>query len=173
MRNAYSRSCISIAAIVLVAALVSPNSSLAAGGALSDKMGAFNYFISGSWKCSTKVPAVARRPARTQQGTNVFDATPGNTLHSRVSAAGYSRDRYYGYNSHTKLYWTASVDNQGTYGYATSTDGVTYTGSSSFGGMNVNVKIRNTLVKTNPNQYTSEEVLLGGPKMVVDTVCTR
>jgi hypothetical protein len=173
MRNADSCSRISVGAIVFVAALVFPNPSPAATGPLAGKMDAFNYFIGGAWKCTTKAPAVGKLPASTRQGANVFSVAPGNTLHSRVSAPGYSRDRYYGYNDRSKLYWSASVDNQGSYGYATSADGATYTASSFVGGMSGSIKLRNTIAKVNPSEFTSEEVLLGGPKMVVDTVCTR
>lgn len=173
MRNTDSCSRISIGAIVLVVALASANPSPAATGPLAGKMDAFNYFIGGAWKCTTKDPAVGKLPATTRRGANVFNVAPGNTLHSRVSAPGYSRDRYYGYNDRSKLYWSASVDNQGSYGYATSTDGTTYTASSFVGGMSASIKLRNTVAKVNRNEFTSQEVLLGGPKMVVDTVCTR
>jgi hypothetical protein len=175
MRRIDSRNCIaSICAIVAVVAIAYPGRSRASTEPLTDKMAAFNYLTGGSWKCSTKVPAVGARPAHTEQVTVVFSLAPGNTIHSRVSGPGYSRDRYYGYKAKSRLYWAASVDNQGSYGFETSRDGATYDGSTWFGGMSLSLKLRNTLAKVNANEFTTHEVLSGGRlQMAVDTVCAR
>jgi hypothetical protein len=137
-------------------------------------MAPFNYLIGGSWKCSIKAPAVGARPAHTERVTVVFSLAPGNTAYSRVSGPGYSRDRYYGYKAKSRLYWAASVDNQGSYGFETSRDGATFDGSTWFGGMSLNLKFRNTLAKVNADEFTTHQVLIGGRLQVaVDTVCTR
>jgi hypothetical protein len=164
----------SIYAIVAVVLIAIPGRSPAATGPLTDKMAVFNYLIGGSWKCSTKAPAVGARPAHTERVTVVFILAPGNTVHSRVSGPGYSRDRYYGYKAKSRLYWAGSVDNQGSYGFETSRDGATYAGSTWFGGMSLTLKLRNTLAKVNANKFTTHQVLIGGRlQMAVDTICTR
>jgi hypothetical protein len=174
MRRINSRSIASICAMVAVVATASAGRSRAATGPLTDKMTTFNYLIGGSWKCSTKAPAIGSRPAHTEHVTVVFSPAPGNTVHSRVSGPGYSRDRYYGYKVKSRLYWAASVDNQGSYGFETSRDGATYAGSTWFGGMSLSLKLRNTLAKVNANEFTTHQVLIGGRlQMAVDTVCTR
>jgi hypothetical protein len=174
MRKVDSWNRILIGAIVVLVTLTSPNSSRAQTGPLTNQMAAFNYLIGGAWKCSTKAPAVGTRPAHTEQVTVDFSPAPANTVHSRVSGPGYSRDRYYGYTSRSKLYWVVSADNHGSYGYETSKDGATYAGDTWFGGMSLNLKLRNTLAKVNAKEFTTHQVLLGGPvQIAVDTVCTR
>ncbi|MGC2635356.1 MAG: hypothetical protein WA215_14245 [Candidatus Cybelea sp.] len=174
MRRIDSCNCVAAICAILVVAVASPGRSWASTGPLTDKMAAFNYLIGGSWKCSTKAPAVGARPAHTEQITVVFSLAPGNTVHSRVSGPGYSRDRYYGYKARSRLYWAGSVDNQGSYGFETSRDGVTYAGSTWFGGMSLVLELRNTLAKVNANEFTTHQVLIGGRlQIAVDAVCTR
>jgi len=164
---------VSIAAMTAVALIAywSPPAR-AAGGTLTGKMAAFNYLIGGSWNCSIKMSAVSGRPAHTNHSTVTFGVVPSNAFHSHASAADYSGDRYYGYSAKSNLYWSTGADNIGSYRYATSADGDTYTGT--LWSSALSIKIRNTFTKMNSNKVTMHEVLSGvGLQEIAETVCTR
>jgi hypothetical protein len=106
------------------------------------------------------------------QVTLTFDAVPGNGLHDHVSGSTYTGDDYFGYSPKTKMYWSASADNQGTHGSATSTDAKTYSGTSSMGATSMSVT--STYARVSANNITLHEVVSGnGQQLVFDSNCTR
>jgi hypothetical protein len=162
----------SICAVVIAALIAYSGPTRAASGTLTGKMAAFNYLVGGSWSCSTKIPAMVGRPAHTAQATVTYAVVPSNVFHNHVSAADYSRDGYYGYSAKSNLYWSTGADNIGSYRYATSADGNTYTGT--LWSSALSIKIRNTFTKMNSNKVTLHEVLSGvGLQEIAETVCTR
>jgi hypothetical protein len=139
--------------------------------ALTGQMASVNDLI-GSWNCTTKLPAMMGRPAHTEPATVTFEAVPGNVLHDHVTSAEYSGDDYFGYDGRTKTYWSASADNSGAHGAATSPDGQTYTGTSTLGGVTMNGT--STYSKVSASQIGFHEVLSGGgQQMTIDSTCTR
>jgi hypothetical protein len=142
----------SICTIAVVALIAYSSPARAAAGALTGKMAAFNYLIGGSWNCSIKMSAMGGRPAHTNQATITFGVVPSNVFQAHESAADYSGDRYYGYIAKSNLYWSTGADNIGSYRYATSIDGDTYTGT--LWSSALTIKIRNTFTKVNSNKVT-------------------
>lgn len=156
----------------LTVAFITNLSGARAADALAGKMTPFGYLLGGSWNCSTKVPAMGNQPARTDQGTATFDVVPGNVVHNHVSTPTYSGDFYFGYSDRASSYWQTEADNMGVHGFLTSTDGITYTGTSAMGPTATQDTV--TYTKVTPSRVTVHEVLLGlGPQGVFDSVCTR
>ncbi len=144
----------------------------AQGDALTGNMASFSYLLGGPWNCSTSVPAMGNQPAHTDQGTATFDVVPGNVVHNHVSTPAYSGDFYFGYSTRSNSYWQTDADNMGGYAFLTSTDGKTYTGTSSMGPMSMQDTV--TYAKLAPNKVTVHEVLSGAsPQATFDSVCTR
>jgi hypothetical protein len=158
-------------AVPVVAVLLASGQAHAADSALTGEMAAFNYLM-GSWNCSTQLPAMNGQPARTEPATVTFDAVPGNVVHDHVASADYAGDDYFGYNAKMKLYWSASADNAGAHGSATSPNGKTYTGTSAIGPMTMN--LTSTYTQVSPGNVTFHEVISGGGEQVtIDSSCTR
>ena len=158
-------------AAIAAFAFVATAGTALADTALTGPMATSNYLM-GSWSCTTKLPAMMGQPAHTEQATLTFDAVPGNVLHDHVSSAEYAGDDYFGYNDKMKTYWSASADNSGEHGAATSTDGKTYTGTSTLGPMTMNGT--STYTKVTDTNITFHEVLSGGGQQAtIDSACTR
>ena len=105
---------------------------------------------------------MGNQAAHTDQGTATFDVVPGNVVHNHVSTTAYSGDFYFGYSDRTNSYWQTNADNMGVHAFLTSTDGKTYTGTSSMGPMSMQDTV--TYAKVSPNKVTVHEVLSGrGP----------
>lgn len=156
--------------------LAMAGSGIFAGAARADdltgKMAPYNYLTAKPWSCTTSVPAMGDQPARTDQSTATFDATPRNTMHTHIQSSVYAGDSYYGYSERTNSYWQTSSDNVGVHSFLTSTDGKTYTGTSSIGPMSA--QDTTTYAKVAPNKVTVHEVISGGPMSgTFDSVCTQ
>lgn len=154
------------------ALLVPVRPAAAQEAALTGNMAPFSYLLGAGWNCTTNVPALGDQPARTDQGTATFAVVPGNVVHNRVVTATYSGDFYFGYNDRMDGYWQVSADNMGVHAFLTSSDGKTYTGTSSIGRLAMQDTV--TYAKVTPNKVTVHEVLTGSePTVTFDSVCTR
>ena len=161
-----------ILTLALAGFITTTSSARAAGADLSGSMAPFSYLLGAPWNCSTNVPAMGNQAAHTDQGTATFDVVPGNVAHNHVSTTAYSGDFYFGYSDRTNSYWQTNADNMGVHAFLTSTDGKTYTGTSSMGPMSMQDTV--TYAKVSPNKVTVHEVLSGGaPQATFDSVCTR
>jgi hypothetical protein len=157
-------------ALAIAASLALPLAARAQ--ALSGEMAPFGYLLGSAWNCSTNVPAMMGQPAHTDQGTATFDVAPGNVIHNHVATPTYAGDFYFGYYAKMSSYWQTSADSFGGHAFLTSTDGRTYTGTTSMGPMNAQDTV--TYAKVAANKVTVHEVIAGsGPQSVIDTVCTR
>jgi hypothetical protein len=155
----------------LVFAVTVGTTRAVADSTLTGQMAPFSYLI-GSWNCSTKLPAMMGQPARTEQATVTFEAVPGNAVHDHVASADYAGDDYFGYSDKMKMYWSASTDNSGAHGSATSPDGKTYTGTSMMGPATMNVT--SSYSKVSPTNITLHEVISGGGQQAtIDSSCTH
>ena len=144
----------------------------ASGGALTGKMAMFDYLLAGSWTCSTKVPAMEGHPAHTDQSTLRFDVAPDNVLHDHVSAADYASDDYYAFDPKSNMYWNGTLGSTGTHGYASSSDGNSYSGLSWAG--KSPAKVTTTYTKVNANMVKAHVVTtVGLHEVTIDSVCTR
>jgi hypothetical protein len=162
-----------LGSILVIGSLIAPSSpAQAQSAALTGQMVYGNGLIGGPWNCTTAIPAMMGQPARSDQMTLTFDVAPGNVLHDHVSGITYTGDDYFGYSTKMKTYWSASADNQGTHGSATSADAKTYTGTSTMGPMSLNVT--STYGQVSASNITLHEVLSGnGEQLVFDSNCTR
>ncbi len=159
------------AAFAVAALLVGTTPAIAAGE-LTGKMSAFGYLLGAAWNCSTSVPAMGDMPAHTDRGTATFEVAPGNTVHNHVSTPNYSGDFYFGYTDKMGMYWQVDSDNIGGHAFLTSSDGITYNGTSSMGPLSMQDTV--TYAKLAPNKVTVHEVLTGSaPTATFDSVCTR
>jgi hypothetical protein len=162
----------SIAALAFAALALHSIPAPAQGDALTGNMAPFSYLLGGPWNCSTSVPAMGSQPAHTDQGTATFEVVPGNVVHNHVATPMYSGDFYFGYSTRMNSYWQTDADNQGGHAFLTSTDGRTYTGTSSMGPMSMQDTV--TYAKLAPNKVTVHEVISGtGQQAVFDSVCAR
>ncbi|HYL28209.1 MAG TPA: hypothetical protein VEW74_10285 [Candidatus Nitrosotalea sp.] len=139
---------------------------------LTGKMTPYSYLIGTPWNCTTSVPAMAGQPARTDHAAATFDVVGGNVVHNHVQSNFYAGDFYFGYSDRAGSYWQTSSDNLGGYSFLTSTDGNTYTGTSSMG--TTSMQDTTSYAKVADNKVTIHEVLSGGPMAgTFDTVCTK
>ena len=161
---------LAIAALSIVPAAGDTAGASASG--LSSQMASMQYLV-GSWNCDVKVAASAQGPAGTDHGVVTYSVVPGNALHLHVTAADYAADTYYGYVEKTKTYWMSTIDAYGNASTESSTDGKTYTGSSTGGG--TTTKIRDTF--THPAAGTIRDVqefqTSGAWHSATDSTCTR
>ena len=158
--------------IAIAAALAMAPSARAAGDALTGNMQGFSYLLGAAWNCSTSVPAMGARPAHTDQGTATFEVVPGNVVHNHVATPTYSGDYYFGYSTRMNSYWQVNADNIGGHASLTSTDGKTYTGTSSMGPMSMQDTV--TYTKVSPSNVTVHEVISGSaPQATIDSTCSR
>ncbi|MBV8345025.1 MAG: hypothetical protein JO190_08560 [Candidatus Eremiobacteraeota bacterium] len=157
-------------ALAMAAALTAPLSADAQ--ALSGQMAPFSYLVGAAWNCTTNVPAMGGQPAHTDQGTATFEVVPGNVVHNHVATPNYSGDFYFGYSTRMSSFWQTSADSVGGHSFLTSTDGKSYTGTTSMGPMNAQDTV--TYTRAAPNKVMVHEVVVGsGPQAVFDSVCTR
>jgi hypothetical protein len=162
----------SATALALAAFLVQVAPADAQGAALTGNMAPFSYLLGAAWNCTTNVPALGAEPARTDRGTATFEVVPGNVIHNRVATATYSGDYYFGYSDRMSNYWQVSADNMAVHAFLTSSDGKTYTGTSTMGTLAMQDTV--TYTKVAPNKVTVHEVLTGSaPAATFDSVCTR
>lgn len=139
---------------------------------LTGQMAAYNYLTAKPWNCTTNVPAIGGMPARTDQSTVTFDVVPGNVMHNHIQSPTYAGDTYFGYSDRMNSYWQAASDNLGVHSFLTSSDGKTYSGTSSMGPMSM--QDTTTYAKLAPNKVTVHEVTSGGPMAATfDTTCTQ
>lgn len=144
----------------------------AQSGMLTGEMADSNALLGGPWNCTTAVPAMMGQPAHTEKVMLTFEVVPGNVFHDHVSGSMYAGDDYFGYSSKTKTYWSASADNEGSYGAATSTDGKTYTGTSSMGP--VSMSVTSTYGRVSDSKITLHQIMSGGGQQAtIDSSCTR
>jgi hypothetical protein len=165
------RTCFSVA-IALATAGSMLHASPARADDLTGKMAPFAYLVGKPWSCTTSVPAMMGRPARTDQATANFDVAPGNVVHNHVQGSAYSGDFYFGYSDRMSTYWQTSADNMGGHSFLSSTDGKTYTGTSSMGLQSM--QDTTTYAKLAPTKVTVHEVVSNGSSSeTFDTVCTQ
>ncbi len=162
--------------LAIVSALAAGAFILSGGPAraadLTGKMAPYAYLISAPWNCTTNVPAMAGQPARTDQGTATFDAVSGNVMHNHVSTPVYSGDSYFGYNDRMSSYWEVDADSMGGHAFLTSSDGKTYSGTSSMGPMSM--QETTAYSKVADNKVTVHQVItVQGQAVTIDSVCTR
>ncbi|HLX26684.1 MAG TPA: hypothetical protein VKR05_06800 [Candidatus Cybelea sp.] len=139
---------------------------------LTGKMTPFNYLMAKPWNCTTSVPAMGSEPARTDQSTATFEAAPRNTVHNHIQSSLFAGDFYFGFSDRMNSYWETGANNVGGHSFVSSTDGKTYTGTSSMGPMSAQDTV--TYLKVAPNKVTVHEVLSGGPMAgTFDSVCTQ
>jgi hypothetical protein len=144
----------------------------AASDGLDGKMAMMSYLTGAPWTCSTKMSAMGGEPAHAGQSTVTFDVVPGNVVHDHISGPQYVSDDYYGFNPKSNAFWTVGADNQGSRSAATSTDGITYTGTSWNGSSQT--KVRSTYPKGTAHKVTVHEVFTnGGHQATFDAACTR
>ena len=155
----------------VIAAVAAACGPARAADALTGNMQPFSYLLGAPWNCTTNVPAMGGMAAHTDQGTAAFEVAPGNAVHNHVSTPMYSGDFYFGYSTRTNSFWQSSADNMGGYSFLTSTDGKSYTGTSSMGPMNSPATV--TYAKVSDNKITVHEVLSGSMPATFDTACTR
>jgi len=145
-----------------------------AADAPSGKMAPFAYFLGAAWNCTTSVPAMGNVPAHTDQGTTTFEVAPGNAIHNHVATPNYRGDFYFGYSDKAGMYWQVSSDNMGGHAFLTSSDGKTYSGTSSMGPVSLQDTV--TYTKESDSKVTVLEVLSGQGQMqggTFNSVCTR
>jgi hypothetical protein len=158
--------------LMIVALMGYSRPAVAADTMLTGQMATMNNLTGAPWNCLTSLPAMAGQPAHTDQAMVSFDIVPGNVLHDHASGATYTGDDYYGYSSKMSTYWSTSADNMGGHGFATSSDGKTYTGTSSMGPSSMSVTTTYTVVA--PNKATVHQVMSGnGENASIDTSCSR
>jgi hypothetical protein len=162
---------ISLVAVALFVCFTAPAKSQTPV-ALTDKMAAFSYLLGAPWSCSTNVPAMGDQPAHVDKGTAAFQVAPGNVVHVHVLTPSFSGDYYYGFSTRMNMYWQVSADNMGGHAFLTSSDGRTYTGTSSMGP----ASMQDTVAYNHSgNTITINETLSGQGPMAgsFDTTCTR
>jgi hypothetical protein len=162
----------SLCATAFAASLLHPVPARAAESTLTGDMSGFNYLLGEPWGCTTSVPAMGDQPARTDVLTVAFDVAPSNVLHDHVSGGNYMGDDYFGYSTDMSNYWSTSATNGATHGFATSTDGKTFTGTSWMG--STTMSVTNTYTKVGDNAVKMHQVVsLGGRQLNFDSTCTR
>jgi hypothetical protein len=162
----------SLFAVAVAAFIAFPAPAKAADTVLTGQMASFNYLLGAPWTCTTQLPAMHGMPAHTEQGTVTFEVAPRNIIHDHVSGENYMGDDYFGYSSRMSNYWTASADNQASYGIQTSTDGRTFAGTTHMGMMAMDVTT--TYTKASANSIGMTQVMSGGGQSAtVSTSCTR
>jgi hypothetical protein len=159
-----------VATMTVAATLAATVSARAAD--LTDKMAPYSYLLGAPWNCVTNVPAMMGQPAHTDQGTATFEVAPGNTVHNHAATPTYSGDFYIGYSDRVGSYWQVDADNLGAHAFLTSTDGKSYTGTSSMGPLSMQDEV--TYTKIADNKVNVREVLTGAaPSVTIDSACTR
>ncbi len=160
---------VAVFAVVSSAAFASP---ARAADALTGKMALYNYLLGGPWSCTTKVPAMQGKPAHADQSTVRFEVVPGNALHDHVTASDYAGDDYFAFDSKSNMFWDGNLGSDGSHGYASSSNGNTYTGQTWSG--KTPSKITTTYTKVSPTSVKVHVVTsMGGHPMTIDSACTR
>jgi hypothetical protein len=162
-----------LAALSILSAGAAVGSARAAY-APTGKMAPFTYLLGAAWNCTTSVPAMGTMPAHTDQGTATFEVAPGNAIHNHVATPNYWGDFYFGYSDKVGTFWQVDADNMGSHAFLTSSDGATYSGTSSMGTVSLQDTV--TYTKVSESKVTVHEVLSGQgpfPGGTFDSVCTR
>ena len=111
---------------VAAAALLSPRGAAAGTSAIP----ADHSMYVGDWTCAVKLAAMEGMPSSTDTGAMTISMSPGQTMHSHVTAKDYMSDSYEGYNQSTKTFWISTADTIGDTTFETSTDHMVYTGTT-------------------------------------------
>jgi hypothetical protein len=119
--NGFGKSLISIAIVVFVICR-----GASASDELTGEMAKLSYLL-GKWTCtdnlrdSMPIPAVA-----------TYEVGPRNTIHGHWAYAfeDVEADSYYGYNFTAHEYYKTTAGSGGSSAFASSSDGVTYSGTS-------------------------------------------
>lgn len=159
--------------LLAVAILVLAASPAPAADELSGQMASRNFLLAGPWACTSVVPSIMGMPARTDTVTVTFDVAPNNVLHAAIIGPAERGDEYFGYSDRLSNYWTTSANSRGIHGFATSSDGTTYTGTSYLGSGSMDDT--STYTKVSPSQTTMREVLSrgGAASFTIETTCKR
>lgn len=161
-----SLTAIAAAAIVAVAAA----SPAQAAGELTGKMAMYNYLV-GSWNCSDKSTVMGK--TYTGPSTVTVEVVPNNAFHDHVSAANYSGDDYFGYDDQGGTFWNSSAGNWGDRSWASSKDGVTYTGTS-WRGASPGMNSVSVYTKAGDGKFTLHSVTTGGGHTITSDIdCTK
>lgn len=143
-----------------------------AADTLTGEMAGRNFLLGGAWNCTSAVPSIMGLPARTDTQTLTFDVVPHNVLHIAVVGPKGRGDEYFGYSERMKNYWRVSANSRAIHGFATSTDGKTYTGTSYLG--TGSMDDTSTYTKVSATKAAVREVLSrGGNSFTIETSCTR
>jgi hypothetical protein len=135
-------------------------------------MALFNYLIGGTWSCSTKMSAMDGHAGGNGRSTVTFDVVPGNVFHDHVASAHYADDDYFGFDAKSGTFWNTSADSTGAHEYATSKDGVTYSGRGWEGSTSSHVV--STYKKLGPTHVAVHEVITAnGQVSTFDADCTK
>jgi hypothetical protein len=135
-------------------------------------MSSMQYLV-GSWNCDVKIAAMPGQPAASDHGIVTYSVSPGNALHSHVTAKDYAADYYSGYGDKSKTFWMNTIDGYGNLSGETSKDGKVFTGSSMAG--NNKTQIRDTFTRPTPSTTRDlQEFQTGGAwHTASDSTCTR
>jgi hypothetical protein len=143
-----------------------------AAGTLTGQMAPRNYLMGGMWNCTTAVPAIMGMPARTDNLTLTFEVAPHNVMHVTLAGADERGDEYFGYSDRFNNYWRVSASSHAIHGFATSTDGKTYRGTSYLG--TASMDDVTTYEKIGETKAAVHEVLsVNGSSFTIETSCTR
>lgn len=158
-----------LAALTCLACAAQP---ACAANTLTGQMAGRNFLLGSSWNCITNVPSIMGMPARTDAMTVSFDVVPHNVLHVTLSGADYRGDEYFGYSERFKNFWNTSASSHGIHTFATSADGMTFSGTSYLGTGSMHDSI--TYTKLSDTKTTVREVLSGnGNSFTIKSHCTR
>jgi hypothetical protein len=167
--SAMRLSYISLSAILCFSYAAAPSQ---AADTLTGQMAGRNFLLGGSWNCTTAVPAIMSMAARTENLTLTFDVAPRNVMHVALAGTDERGDEYFGYSEQYKNYWSVSATSHAIHGFATSTDGKVYTGTSYLGTGSMDDSI--TYTKVSDTKTSVHEVLSGnGNSFAIETTCTR
>lgn len=138
-------------------------------GALTGKMATMQFLV-GSWNCNVKIVASPGQPSTTKHGIVAFSVSPGNTLHSHMTAEEYAADTYSGYTDKLKFFWLTQIDVYFDESGETSKDGKVFVGEGLSTG-----RIRDTFSRPTPTttRDLQESKTNGSWHMISDSLCTR
>ena len=143
-----------------------------AADTLTGEMAARNFLMGRSWNCTSVVPSIMGMPAHTDTLTLTFDVAPRNVLHVALAGTDYRGDEYFGYSDRYKNYWSVSANSRAIHGFATSTDGTTYAGTSYLG--TGSMDDTTTYMKVSATKTAVHEVLSShASSFTIETTCSR
>lgn len=132
----------------------------------TDGIATISYLLGAPWSCSpTKLGQINGRVS--------FDVAAQNTLHEHDVSRDEESDSYFGYSPTAHYYYMTTTDNGGFYGYLTSLDGVTFTGTIRAGGARV-FKETLSFLKTSDTSIEIEQTLIDGEQVTKNkSFCRR